>query len=97
MKIEWYEVQVALGPTVPISEDVCVYGGPFLHFVEGDLEIKGSRQEWELEQRLQLGAYAGVLANIGDVGSLNDVSVMAELLWTGEAWGVGIGAMIKFP
>lgn len=97
MKIEWYEIQVALGPTVPISEDVCVYGGPFLHFVEGDLEVKDSRAEWELEQRLQLGAYIGTLVNIGNVGSLNDVSVMAELLWTGEAWGVGIGAMIKFP
>jgi hypothetical protein len=97
MKLEWYEVQVALGPTVPISEDICVYGGPFLHFVEGDLEIRGSRAEFELEQRLQLGAYAGVLANIGDVGSLNNVSVMAELLWTGEAWGVGIGATIRCP
>ncbi|UCF17058.1 MAG: hypothetical protein JSW59_06265, partial [Phycisphaerales bacterium] len=65
-KLEWYEVQLALGPTVPLSEDMCIYGGPFLHFAEGDLEVKASRYEYELEQKLQLGAYIGTLVSLGD-------------------------------
>jgi hypothetical protein len=93
MKLEWYEVQVALGPAVPVCEGVCLYGGPFLHFLEGDLEIKGSRDEFELEQRLQLGAYIGALVSLGDPNA----SLKAEFLWTGEAWGIGIGASIRCP
>jgi len=92
-KLEWYEVQLALGPTVPLSEDVVVYGGPFLHFAEADLELRGSRTEYDLEQKLQLGAYVGTLISLGDPNA----SLMAELLYTGEGWGFGIAAMLKCP
>ncbi|MBL7188421.1 MAG: hypothetical protein ISS70_19010 [Phycisphaerae bacterium] len=78
---------------VPVCEGVCLYGGPFLNFTEADLEIKGSREEYELEQRLQLGAYIGALVSLGDPNA----SLSAEFLWTGEAWGVGIGASIRCP
>ncbi|MHC4570064.1 MAG: hypothetical protein ACYTE3_30440, partial [Planctomycetota bacterium] len=94
-KLEWYEVQLALGPTVPLSEDVCVYGGPFLHFAEADLEVREGldRDEYDLEQKLQLGAYIGTLISLGDPNA----SLMAELLYTGEGWGFGIAAMFKYP
>lgn len=92
-KLELYEVQLALGPAVPLSEDVTLYGGPFLHFLEGDLEIKGSRDEYDLEQKLQLGAYIGALVSLGDPNA----SLMAEFLYTGEAWAWGIGALIRCP
>ncbi len=92
-KLEWYEVQLALGPTVPLSEDVCVYGGPFLHFAEADLEIRGSRTQYDLQQKLQLGAYVGTLISLGDPNA----SLMAEFLYTGEGWGFGIGVLCKCP
>ena len=88
LELEWYEMQLALGPAVQVNEDVCVYGGPFLHFVEGDLEIQGSQYEYELEQRLELGGFIGALINLGGSASLS-----LEFLITGEAWGAGIGAM----
>jgi len=94
-KLEWYEVQLAMGPTVPLSDDVCVYGGPFLHFAEGDLEVRdgSDRDEYELEQKLQLGAYIGTLITLGDPNA----SLMAEFLYTGNAWGFGIGAIFACP
>jgi len=95
-KLEWYEVQVAIGPTVPLSEDVCIYGGPFLHFAEADLELKdaeGYRCEHELEQKLELGAYIGTLISLGDPNA----SLMAEFLYTGNGWAWGVGAMFKCP
>jgi len=96
-KLEWYEIQLAMGPTVPLSEDVCVYGGPFLHFAEADLEGRGtrgsSRGEIELEQKWELGAYVGTLISLGDPNA----SLMAEFLYTAEGWGFGVGAMFKCP
>ena len=92
-KLEWYEVQLALGPAVPLSEDMVVYGGPFLHFVEADLEVKGSRYEYELEQKWQLGAYVGTLISLGDPNA----SLMAEFLYTANGWGFGVGALFACP
>lgn len=88
IELDWYEMQLALGPAVQVSEDVCVYGGPFLHFLEGDVKVQRSK-EYEIEQRLELGGYIGALVNMGSGASLS-----AELLFTGEAWAFGIGAMI---
>ncbi len=64
-----------------------------MHFLEGDLEIKGSRSEYEPEQSLDLGAYVGTLINLGDPNA----SLMAEFLFTGSGWGIGIGAMVRCP
>ena len=92
LELDWYEMQLAMGPAVQVNEDVSVYGGPFLHFVEADLRHKagGSVAEVELEQLFELGGYIGVLMNLGGSAHLS-----AEFLITGEAWGFGIGAM--FP
>jgi len=92
LEYDWYEMQLALGPSVQVNEDICVYGGPFLHFVEADLRHKsgGSVAEVELEQLFELGGYIGALLNLGSNASLS-----VEFLITGEAWGAGIGAM--FP
>jgi len=96
-ELDLYAIQLAAGPTVPLCEGVCVYGGPFLNFVEGDLEVKmlstGGRSNYELEQHLELGGYVGLQAELGDPNIL----LGAEFLWTGEAWGVGIGATILCP
>jgi opacity protein-like surface antigen len=89
---DWYEIQLALGPAVQVNEDVCVYGGPFLHFAEADLrhEAGGVTAEYELEQAWELGGYIGTLINLGGSASL-----ALEFLFTGEGWAAGIGAM--FP
>ncbi|KPK37369.1 MAG: hypothetical protein AMJ65_14715 [Phycisphaerae bacterium SG8_4] len=96
-ELDLYSIQLAAGPTVPVCEGVCVYGGPFLNFVEGDLEVKmpstGGRSTYELEQHLEIGAYVGAQMELGDP----NIRVGAEFLWTGEAWGFGIGATILVP
>ena len=98
-ELDWYEIQFAVGPTVPLCEGVCVYGGPFLHLVEADLELRGrsssshNRYEYELEQHLEIGGYIGAQAELGDP----NVLLGAEFLYTGEAWGAGIGVTILCP
>jgi hypothetical protein len=96
-ELDLYAIQLAAGPTVPICEGVCVYGGPFLNFVEGDLEVKmpstGGRSNYELEQHLEIGGYVGAQVEVGDPNIL----VGGEFLWTGEAWALGIGATILCP
>jgi hypothetical protein len=91
LDLDWYEVQLALGPAVQVNPDLCIYGGPFLHFLEGDLSVKNATQdEYELQQLWELGGYIGAVINIGA-----NASVGLEFLYTGDGWGAGVGAM--FP
>jgi hypothetical protein len=95
LELDWYEIQLALGPAVQVNEDLCLYGGPFLHFCEGDLEAKspgGSRTDYELEQLWELGGYIGAVLNVGNPNAM----LSAELLFTGEGWGAGVGALFPF-
>ena len=90
-ELDWYEIQLAVGPAVQVRDNLCVYGGPFLHFVEGDLEFPWNNAQFDLEQRSELGAYIGALYNLK-----SDITLSAELLATRDAWGIGIGAMMGF-
>jgi len=94
-EVKWYELQLAAGPTIPVCDGVCLYGGPFLHLLEGDVEVKyaSTRDEYEAEQNLELGAYIGAQVELGRPDALLGV----EFLWTGEVWGVGVGATILCP
>ena len=95
VELDWYQIQLALGPAVQINEDICLYGGPFLYFLEADVKIEndiapGVHSYEEFEQAWELGGYIGGLINLGASAQLS-----IEFLFTGEGWAAGIGAM--FP
>ena len=93
MELTWYAIQLALGPTCQVSDNVCVYGGPFLHLVEGDLDVHASRYEYELQQLWELGAYFGTMIYC----PASNASFVAEILFTRETWGFGVGGVIPLP
>jgi len=91
IELDWYEIQLGLGPAVQVRDNLCVYGGPFLDFFQGDLELSTEGDEYELQQRAELGAYIGGIYNV-----TSNISLSAELLVTGEAWGLGVSANMPF-
>ena len=95
------EIQVAVGPTLQ-TEGFSVYGGPFLHFVTGDLEVDVSGTDslsavhqvilsQDIREESEFGFYAGALGEVDQ-----DTSWFVEFQITGDAWGIGIGGMRKF-
>ncbi len=88
--LDWYEFMLAFGPTVVMSEEVSVYGGPYINLFNGDLEIRGSQDEYELEQRLELGGFLGILFNLGQGLSVN-VEGQAGM----DSWLGGIGVQLR--
>lgn len=81
--VEYYEIQVAIGPSYKLTEDITVYGGPFLHYfvVDDDFNyditgtIEGSigtlEKSYRIDEKLILGGYIGAQVNFGENSSFN--------------------------
>jgi hypothetical protein len=100
-ELDLQEIQVAVGPTVQM-EGFSVYGGPFLHFVTGDLDVDASGTDsfsainrvdlsQDIREESEFGFFAGAQ---GDADQ--DTSWFVEFQITGDAWGIGIGGVRKF-
>lgn len=87
-----YEFQVALGPRYDIDW-LYVYGGPFFHFIEGDidLEILGYTASFDIEQESEFGGYIGLGWQIAEKSSLS-----VEYQSTGNAETIGVGLIHRF-
>ena len=85
--LDIYEYQVAAGPTLQLGR-LSVYGGPFLHYIRGDANIRiaGSTSSYDLEQESEFGGYGGLSLQMADNTSLG-----IEYQSTGDADAFGIG------
>ena len=100
-QIDLYAAQVALGPVYK-GDGFRLYGGPFLSWAKGDVEIKGgfilpdetvvsTRSSFDLTKDLEIGAYAGVSVDFTESVGLN-----AEYQYAGDWTLLGLGLSFKF-
>lgn len=79
-----------------------VYGGPFLHFVTGDLDVEAAGVDsfsainrvdlsQDIREESEFGVFAGAQGQVNE-----DTSWFVEFQITGDAWGVGVGGVRKF-
>jgi len=91
------EMQIALGPTYEITDKLSVYGGPFLHFVKGDMEIRGSidgasgHGSCDLKQESEIGCYVGLSAELTRNSDFN-----VEYQFTDDAQAIGFRLIHRF-
>ncbi len=92
-EVDAYEIQVSVGPTYDAG-NIRIYGGPFLHFVDGDYDVDiagvGSGS-FDVEQESEFGAYIGAQMDISTNSPFN-----IEAQFTGDAWALGFGIGWKF-
>ena len=92
-EIDAYEAQIATGPCWR-SEDLCIYAGPFLHVLDGDLDIKiaGTRLSFDIDEGSAFGGYVGLETLLSP-----DLPIVAEIQVTSDAWLFTAGVMYKIP
>jgi len=90
--VQLYEIQVAFGPTYT-KDAFSIYGGPFLHFVDGDLEgsALGETVELDIEQKSEFGGYIGTQFELN-----KSTDVFIEYQMTGDASAIGGGIVVRF-
>jgi len=99
VEVDMAEVQIAVGINCMLSERVSVYGGPFFHFIGGELYdtfsevdadtggILTSEYLWDLEQDSAFGGYFGAQMALTENCFLN---VEFQHTAAAEAFGAGI-------
>jgi hypothetical protein len=88
------EFQLAVGPTYRLREGVAIYGGPFLHFVDGEhshVNSGGDKNNYPIEERSSIGAYIGTR-----IGLAENSAFTVEYQQTGDAWAVAGGICWRF-
>ena len=94
------EMQIALGVTYLWSSRVSVYGGPFVHFISGDFDLKFTRIinsfdtgkiSWEFSEGPTYGGYIGAQIKL-----LENSYANIEYQQTSDADFYGAGLMFRF-
>jgi len=93
------EIQVAVGPTYKLADNISIYGGPFFHFVVGDLDdefneasggsLLTSKYSWDLDESSNFGGYIGAQVDIAENFSFNieyQHTAAADALSAGLIW-----------
>ena len=96
-EFEIVEVQIATGPTLQLNEDMTIFGGPFLYFLNGDAGFKGTIDgspttvSADLDQESLLGGYIGTEFKLGQKAVLS-----VEVQTTSGSYGIGGQLVWKF-
>ncbi|HUU16690.1 MAG TPA: hypothetical protein VMW72_06040 [Sedimentisphaerales bacterium] len=90
--VQLFDIQIAFGPTYT-KEAFSIYGGPFLHFVDGDLEVRanGDSGSVDIEQESEFGGYVGAQFDVDE-----SASVFIEYQMTGDASAIAGGFVWRF-
>ena len=103
VKLHLTEVQLAVGASCQCNENLTIYGGPFLHFVGGDISdeyyeidsgtggLLKSKFKWDIEQDSALGGYIGAQINFAENCSFN-----LEYQQTSNSHALGMNINFKF-
>jgi opacity protein-like surface antigen len=81
VEISMAQVQIAVGPTYELNDNVSIYGGPFWHFIIGDLDVEvneaigasilNSQFSWDIDDSSTFGAFVGTKIDINENTSFN--------------------------
>ena len=92
------EVQLAVGPTWNCTEDFSIYGGPFLHFIDGTADLTATtagfsplQDSVDISQRGVWGGYIGASMRFCESPNIN---CNVEFQATGAGYGAAIQLVI---
>jgi len=99
--LDLMEILITVGPTYKFSDRASIYGGPFLHFIDGDITDHfsettedgnlASEYSWDIDESSNFGGYIGINVEI----ALNTF-VNAEYIYSSGADAVGLSINGRF-
>ena len=84
------EIQFAAGPCYKLTDNISVFGGPFLHFTGGKINVEGYGT-YDVKDDSEIGGFAGLEAEI-----CPSTTIFGEFQLLSGQWAVGTGISFKF-
>ncbi|MHC4153406.1 MAG: hypothetical protein ACYST6_00550 [Planctomycetota bacterium] len=101
VEVDIAEIQIAVGPTVKLTDQIAIYGGPFFHFVDGSLDdefceaaeggLINAEYSWDVQESSNFGGYIGASLNLAENTSFN-----IEYQHTADADAIALSFAWKF-
>jgi len=95
------QIQIAVGAACRLTDQLSIYGGPFLHFVDGTLDDRFSEwtedglltsiYSWSVQEDSILGAYVGAQVDLAE-----NCCVNIECQLTSAAEAIALGLLWRF-
>ncbi len=97
-KIDVFEIQIATGPAYELFDNVTIYGGPFFHFINGEVEMtdkqagaKTTTKDNILNEDSIIGAFGGTQIKLTQKSFFN-----IEGLFNNAGWALAGGVIWMF-
>ncbi len=103
-RLSWQETQIAIGATYKFAKSVSIYGGPFFHFIDGELNLRGIpnlsimvvhraylRDSYDIDEVSYFGGYIGAEIDIAE-----NISYNIEYQHTAAADALGMKLIWRF-
>jgi hypothetical protein len=103
-RLSLHEIQISMGPTYELTENVSLYGGGFFHLMDGSLNLKGSLttegipqfrydldSSYDIDQVSDLGVYVGAR-----IKTVNNISYSIEYQHTNSADAIAMRLLWRF-
>ena len=91
LELDIMQLQVAVGPTYELMDNVCIYGGPFWYYLDGEKRYyePGWYEKYDMSNMSDFGGYIGGHVGLGDNLNFNieyqltsdDDALGLNLLW----------------
>jgi opacity protein-like surface antigen len=92
--LSFYEIQLAIGPTYKLNEKASIYGGPFVHILDGSFTAKrrssAGRIHYDLDEGSVFGGYIGA-----EINATKNTVFRAEYQHTAAADALGMSLLFK--
>jgi hypothetical protein len=98
--IDITEIQIALGPCYQLLEGISLYGGPFIHIVDGNVDGKWHNlttgafigdESYDIDGTGRFGGYVGTQVEFAE-----NISFSIEYQHTAAANALGMGLICRF-
>lgn len=99
--LDMLNIQIAAGPTYQLSDSLCVYGGPFLNFLNGEVELSGKvrvndtevkvEDSSDIEELSEFGGFVGLSTELAKNTNFN-----IEFQMTDDAQAIGFRLIHRF-
>jgi len=93
VELDAYLLELAIGPSFKVG-GICLYGGPFVHFIVGDIEARVGSSHDSIDVEEEESEFGGYLGVSGEIAANTNLGIEYHI--TNDSYAIGVGIVHRF-